>query len=182
MQLKRAALHVILFSLTFVTTVFAGVQWLNLNPYELADVKRGIPYGVAVCFILLTHEFGHYFAARAHKVDATLPYFLPFPSFMLGGVFPFGTLGAVIRLRSSIDSRRALFDIGASGPIAGFVASVLCLLYGFTTLPTIDYLYSIHPEYVGMPSIPKGGLTFGAPCCIPCWAKLWRAKLISYRP
>jgi membrane-associated protease RseP (regulator of RpoE activity) len=163
MLLKRVALHVILFSLTFVTTVFAGVQWLNLNPYELADVERGIPYGVAVCFILMTHELGHYFAARVHRVDVTLPYFLPFPSFLLGGVFPFGTLGAVIRLRSSITSRKVLFDIGASGPIAGFVASIFCLVYGFSTLPTIDYLYSIHPEYVGMPSIPKGGLTFGAP-------------------
>ena len=161
--LKRIVIHLLLFVLTFVTTAFAGVHWLNLNPYELNNIGRGIPYAIAVCIILLAHELGHYTAARCHRIDATLPFFLPFPSFLVGGIFPFGTLGALIRIKSRIDSRRALFDVGASGPIAGFVASLVFLIYGFSTLPPIEYLYAIHPEYARMASIPKGGLTFGTP-------------------
>jgi membrane-associated protease RseP (regulator of RpoE activity) len=111
--------------------------------------------------MLLSHEMGHYLAAIRNKIAATLPYFLPFPSFLFFGFFPFGTLGAVIRLQSSVTSRRALFDIGAAGPIAGFVVSVTFLIIGFVTLPTIDYLYTIHPEYVGLGHIPTDGLTFG---------------------
>jgi membrane-associated protease RseP (regulator of RpoE activity) len=161
--LKRGGGHLLWFLLTFVTTVLAGVQWLNLNPYELTNIGRGVPYGVGVCAILLAHELGHFVAARSHRIDATLPFFLPFPSFLAGGFFPFGTLGAVIRMKSRVDSRKALFDVGASGPLAGFVTSLAFLYHGFTTLPPIEYLYSIHPEYARMASLPKGGLTFGAP-------------------
>ena len=64
--------------------------------------------------ILLSHEFGHFIAARIHKVDASLPYFIPLPF-----LSPFGTMGAVIRMRSVIPTRRALLDIGAAGPLAG---------------------------------------------------------------
>jgi membrane-associated protease RseP (regulator of RpoE activity) len=170
--LKRGVIHLFLFILTFVTTVFAGVQWLNLNPYELANIERGIPYAIAVCTILLAHELGHYIAARYHSIDATFPFFLPFPSFLLGGLFPFGTLGALIRIKSPIVSRRALFDVGASGPIAGVVASLAFLFYGFSSLPTVDYLYAIHPEYARMASLPKGGLTFGAPLAYSSFGKI----------
>jgi membrane-associated protease RseP (regulator of RpoE activity) len=147
--------------LTFFTTTFAGVQWLNRDPLELTNFASGLPYGILIIAMLLSHEMGHYLAAVRNKVAATLPYFLPFPSFLFFGFFPFGTLGAVIRLQSSVTSRRALFDIGATGPIAGFVLSVVFLIIGFVTLPTIDYLYTIHPEYVGLDSIPAEGLTFG---------------------
>ncbi len=172
MVVKRILIHSLLLVLTFVTTTFAGVQWLNLNPYELVNIWRGLPYAIAVCIILLVHELGHYSAARFHKIDATLPYFLPFPSFLFGGIFPFGTLGALIRIKSRIDSRRALFDVGASGPIAGFVASSISLIYGFRTLPPIEYLYAIHPEYARMASLPKGGLTFGTPLLYSLFGKL----------
>jgi membrane-associated protease RseP (regulator of RpoE activity) len=109
--------------------------------------------------MLASHEFGHYIAARIHQVQSTLPFFIPFPSFL--GVFPFGTLGAVIRLRSAIPSRKVIFDIGAAGPLAGFVVSVIILAVGFITLPSKTYLYTIHPEYAQMSSIPTEGLTFG---------------------
>jgi len=159
--LRRLAVHVGLLLLTFVTTTFAGVQWLNRDPLELTNFVSGLPYGILIVTMLLSHEMGHYLAALRNKVAATLPYFLPFPSFLFFGFFPFGTLGAVIRLQSSVTSRRALFDIGAAGPIAGFVVSTVFLIIGFVTLPTIDYLYAIHPEYVGLDSIPTEGLTFG---------------------
>jgi len=110
--------------------------------------------------MLSSHEFGHYFAARHHGVSSTLPFFLPFPSFF--GLFPFGTLGAVIRLRSAIPSRKVLFDIGAAGPIAGFIVSLVILIVGFYTLPPKEYLYTIHPEYAQMQQLPAGGLSFGA--------------------
>lgn len=110
--------------------------------------------------MLASHEFGHYLAARHHGVSVTLPYFIPFPSFP-ELFLSFGTLGAVIRIKSSIKSSRVLFDIGAAGPLAGFVVSMTFLVIGFVTLPPIEYLYSIHPEYAHMDEVPLGGLVFG---------------------
>jgi membrane-associated protease RseP (regulator of RpoE activity) len=75
--------------------------------------------------ILLCHEFGHYFAARLHKVDASLPYFIPMPR-----LSPFGTMGAVIHMRDPITTRRALLDIGAAGPLAGMVVAVPAYAWG----------------------------------------------------
>jgi membrane-associated protease RseP (regulator of RpoE activity) len=153
-------LHLGLFLLTFVTTALAGVQWLNRNFLELDNFSDGIPYAALILLMLSSHEFGHYTAARLHQVKATLPFFIPFPSFF-GLIVPFGTLGAVIKLQSSVPSRKVLFDIGAAGPISGFVVSMIILAIGFRTLPPIDFLYSIHPEYAQMSSIPESGLTFG---------------------
>ncbi len=146
--------------MTLFTATLAGVQWLNKDFLELTNLPLGVPYSILLVLMLGSHEFGHYIAARIHKVDATLPYFIPFPS-LYGFLVPFGTLGAVIRVRSAIPSRKATFDIGASGPIAGFIVSCAILVVGFRTLPGIDYLYSIHPEYAQMTSIPATGLTFG---------------------
>jgi membrane-associated protease RseP (regulator of RpoE activity) len=159
----KLPLHVALLVLTFVTTTLAGVQWLNIDPFELGNISRGLPFSLCVCSILLAHEMGHYVAARIHHVDTTLPFFIPFPGFLLDGLLSFGTMGAVIRIRSHIDSRKILFDIGAAGPIAGFVVSLAILIAGYLTLPSIDYLYSIHPEYARMDHLPTGGLTFGTP-------------------
>ena len=160
MRIRTLVIHASLLVLTFLTMAFAGVAWLNKNPIELTNFVYGIPYAVLLLVMLLSHEMGHYLMARRHGVEATLPYFLPFPSFVLG-LFPFGTLGAVIQLRSPVQSRRALLDIGAGGPIAGFIVSVVYLVVGFITLPSIDFLYEIHPEYVGLSQIPTEGLTFG---------------------
>jgi membrane-associated protease RseP (regulator of RpoE activity) len=74
-------------------------------------------------------------------------------------------MGAVIKLQSEVPSRRILFDIGAAGPLAGFVVSTGFLVYGFSHLPPIEFLYTIHPEYANLPAIPEGGpnaLTFGS--------------------
>jgi membrane-associated protease RseP (regulator of RpoE activity) len=156
---KMYLTHLILFVLTFLTTTLAGVQWLNADPLELANFPLGLTYAVLILLMLSAHEFGHYFAARYHGVPTTLPFYLPFPG--LFAIVNFGTFGAVIRIRSSIPSRKVLFDIGAAGPIAGFVASMVILIYGFATIPPIEYLYSIHPEYSQMVTIPEGGLRFG---------------------
>ncbi|MEW6510642.1 MAG: site-2 protease family protein [Bacteroidota bacterium] len=157
---KRLLIHATLFILTFLTTTLAGVQWLNRDPYEIANFDSGLTYAIPLLAILLSHEFGHYIAARYHGVSATLPYFLPFPAFLFG-IAPFGTLGAVIRIQSRIESRKSLFDIGSAGPVAGFVVSLIILIVGFRTLPNLEYLYTIHPEYRSMAGIPESGLTFG---------------------
>ncbi|HAL56695.1 MAG TPA: site-2 protease family protein [Bacteroidetes bacterium] len=123
----------------------AGVQWSGRNPFELTNLEYGLEYSFAILFVLGMHEFGHYFAARFHDVKVTLPFFLPFPP--LPFFLNFGTLGAVIRTRSVVPSRKAMFDIGVAGPLAGFVACILLLVYGLLALPQTDFILSIHPNY-----------------------------------
>lgn len=156
---KQYSIHIILFLLTFLTTTIAGVGWLQKDPYDLTNFQSGILYSALILLMLSAHEFGHYFAARYHGIDATLPFFIPFPPFLI--LNQFGTMGAVIRLRSPVSSRKVLFDIGAAGPIAGFVVTAAILAVGYSTLPSKEYLYSIHPEYALLPEIPEGGLRFG---------------------
>jgi membrane-associated protease RseP (regulator of RpoE activity) len=144
---NKYAIHVFLFVVTFVTTVIAGMEWTTgqLGPYEVETLAKGLPYAFSILFILGCHEFGHYFAALFHKVKATLPYFIPFPP--IPGLFHFGTMGAVIKTRSPIPNNKAMFDIGVAGPIAGFIACLIVLFYGFTNLPGTEYILTIHPDY-----------------------------------
>jgi membrane-associated protease RseP (regulator of RpoE activity) len=90
-----------------------------------AAARHGAEFTASLLAILLAHEFGHYFAARWHKVDATLPFFIPMPL-----LSPFGTMGAVIRMRGTIKTRRALMDIGASGPLAGLALAIPLYVIG----------------------------------------------------
>ncbi|GMU84985.1 MAG: peptidase M50 [Ignavibacteriales bacterium] len=150
---------VLLFILTFITTTFAGVDWVGRSSavIELSELSKGLPYSIAILFVLGVHEFGHYFAAIHHKVKTSLPYFIPFLSFE--GIFlSFGTMGAVIRTRSVIYTRTALFDIGVYGPIAGFVACLAVYIYGFITLPGPEYLLAIHPDFLS-PEYGKNALS-----------------------
>ncbi len=142
----------------FFTVTIAGVQWLNKNPFDLSSFSLGLPYAFAVFTILSAHEFGHYFAARYHHIDTTLPYYIPAPSFLLN---PFGTLGAVIRVREPLTKRNALFDVGIAGPLAGLIVTFAWLYVGFQTVPDMTYLYKIHPDYVTT-GIPPNGFTFGS--------------------
>ena len=158
--LKTATVHGGLFVLTFVTTTLAGVQWLNKNPFELSQFFLGLPYSFLLLAFLTAHEMGHYVAARMHEVETTLPFFLPFPPFLIG---PFGTFGAVIKIKSELRDRESLLDIGAAGPISGFIVCLCTLAWGLTHLPSIEYLYSIYPEYRKLAEIPTDGLTFGKP-------------------
>jgi len=145
LSLLRLLLHSTLFILTLFTTTVAGVQWVGYDPTLLENFHHGLAYSIALLAILSAHEFGHYFAARYHGVKATLPYYIPFP--LIPGVINFGTLGAVIRTKSPVLSRKSMFDIGVAGPIAGFVVSLFILAYGFATLPDTDYILRIHPNY-----------------------------------
>jgi membrane-associated protease RseP (regulator of RpoE activity) len=149
--------NIILFIFAFFTTTMAGAGWLNKDPYNLDNFRYGLTYSILILFVLSCHEFGHYFAAKIHKVKVTLPYYIPFPFLFLN---PFGTMGAVIRMKSPSQTKKALFDIGIAGPVAGFVASMGVLVWGMTHLPSYEYIYNIHPEYQAT-GIPLEGFSFG---------------------
>lgn len=157
MNIRRILLHGALFVATFITCMMAGAQWLMVDVSDVANWSSGLTYAILVMTFLATHEFGHYFAARIHGVDASLPYFIPVPA----TIMPFGTFGAVIRTRTPMLSRKVLFDIGVSGPIAGFIVCLAFLIVGFATLPGPEYILSIHPEYNSIADIPATGLMFG---------------------
>ena len=156
-KIKSYLIHIGLFIVTFVTATLAGVEWTTgqFPPYEFSMIAKGLPYSISILLIITFHEFGHYFAAKYHKVRATLPYYIPLPP--IPYFINFGTMGAVIRTKSPIYSKKAMFDIGIAGPLAGFVVSMAILVYGFTHIPTIDYLLQIHPDYFS-PEYGKGGL------------------------
>ncbi len=121
-------LNVVLFLATVGTTMWAG-SFLAAPPQSLADILnplrllRGLPFALALLAILGIHELGHYFIARRHGVDVTPPYFIPVP-------FGLGTFGAFIQLRSPVEDRRALFDVGLAGPVAGFVVALPLMTLG----------------------------------------------------
>jgi membrane-associated protease RseP (regulator of RpoE activity) len=149
--------NILLFIATFFTTTLSGVFWANRDPYQLFNFPAGLLYSVLLLSVISAHEFGHYFAARFHKIDVTLPFYIPFPFLMLN---PFGTMGAVIKMKSRTQSRKSLFDIGIAGPISGWVVAMGILIFGYFTLPPISFLYKIHPEYQST-GIPTTGFTFG---------------------
>jgi Zn-dependent protease len=94
------------------------------------ELWRGLPYAGSILLILGAHEFGHYFAARRHKLAVTLPYFIPLPF-----ISAFGTLGAFIQLREPMRNRKTLLDVGAAGPLAGLIVAIPILLIGLSTAP-----------------------------------------------
>lgn len=144
---KNYLLHIGLFLITFFTTTIAGAQWITGTggPYEIEFLLEGLPYSLSILFIITCHEFGHYFAALYHKVKATFPYYIPFPPIPF--FINFGTMGAVIRTKSPVPTKKAMFDIGVAGPLAGFAACLIILIYGFLNVPGVDYILNIHPDY-----------------------------------
>jgi membrane-associated protease RseP (regulator of RpoE activity) len=124
---QRPLLHVLLFAATFFTAAMQSALELGVDVFsDPFGIRAGLPFAIAVMSILLCHELGHYALALVHRVDASLPYFIPAPPLL----FPFGTLGAFIRMRSVPPNRRALFDIGAAGPWAGLLVTIPVLIIG----------------------------------------------------
>jgi membrane-associated protease RseP (regulator of RpoE activity) len=146
-------LHPLLFIATVITTTLAGAEWM-FGKYVFVEESRmtwanflaGFQFSFPFLMILTVHEFGHYFTAQYHKIKVTLPYYIP----LWFGFLPlpsFGTMGAFIKIKEQIPSKKIYFDIGISGPIAGFVVAIFVMWYGFTHLPEPDYIFQIHPEY-----------------------------------
>ena len=164
---KSLVIACVLFLLTLCTCLAAGTQfatayannqaasldeWVKAftlfykNPAGLA---AGIPFAVTLLTILLAHELGHFFACRHHGIRASYPFFIPFPSLI-------GTFGAFILIRSAIRTRRALFDVGASGPLMGFVFAIPALIYGVA-----------HAKFVpGIADPKQAEVIFGAPLAL----------------
>ncbi len=127
----RWRLPLVLFLATVGSIIVSGAAYAqSAHEHAPFHIREGLPFAAALLGILLTHEFGHYIAARLHRVNASLPLFLPLPFVSLAG-----TLGAIIVMRDRIRSRNALLDIGASGPLAGMVVAVPVLLYGLSQSP-----------------------------------------------
>ena len=123
--------NVILFIATLITTTLVGSIMAGSNPFtSIAGLKNGLPFSLTLLSILGIHEFGHYFAARFWKINVTLPFFIPAP------FIPIGTFGAVIKMKSSIPNRKALIDVGAMGPIAGFVVAIAASIVGLSMSET----------------------------------------------
>jgi membrane-associated protease RseP (regulator of RpoE activity) len=109
-------------------------MWLNKDPFDLSTFVSGLSYSIPILLFLGAHEFGHYFAARIHRIKTTLPYFIPIPPFLLN---PFGTMGAIIKIKEPIQSKKALLDIGIAGPLSGFAIALIIYLYGIFHYPLL---------------------------------------------
>jgi membrane-associated protease RseP (regulator of RpoE activity) len=149
---RRSGLNLLLFGLTLLSTLAAGsivagsFPFLTFNPLlQPMRLLDGVPFAFTLLAILGTHEFGHYFTARYHGASVSLPFFIPAPP----PIFLFGTLGAVIRMRSPARDRNSLFDIAVAGPLAGLVVALPLLLLGLSW------------SRVGMVLPEHAGLTFG---------------------
>jgi membrane-associated protease RseP (regulator of RpoE activity) len=123
---RRLVVHGGLLLVTALTTTIAGALWADADPFSLGGLARGLPFSISLLLILLCHESGHYLMCVRHGIDASLPYFLPAPPLL----FPWGTFGAFIRVRSRFPDRDALFDMGAAGPWAGFVVALVVMVIG----------------------------------------------------
>ncbi len=150
-ETARPGLNLLLFVLTLLSTLAAGYliagsfPFITFNPFlRPLRLLDGVPFSFTLIAILGTHEFGHYFTARRYGASVSLPFFIPAPP----PIFLFGTMGAVIRMRSPARDRNSLFDIAVAGPLAGLVVAVPALLLGLS--------------WSQVAKIPAGGaMTFG---------------------
>src|SRR6185312_13149880 len=192
---KEWVRHSFLLLLTIITTTFAGIMgpsqevdlaepntvlgWILYIPHVyLATVGKlvsytfhnphvliqGVTFSAALLTILLAHEMGHYLACLRYGVAATLPFFIPAPPLILAGTF-----GAFIKIKAPIPTRRALFDIGLAGPLAGFVALIPIAVIGVLSM--------------GPPIAPQGNeIFFNDPLLIRLLARLLHVPLSPYSP
>ena len=162
----RYWLHILLLLLTLLTTSIVGaslsadfaadrpVEFAGFDGYvrvwhHPADLIAGLPFALALLFILMCHEMGHYIAAHRYRVNATLPFFLPAPTLI-------GTMGAFIRIRSAVPTKRAMFDIGIAGPIAGFAALLPVLAIGVAMSKVIPGIAERGDLIFGTPLLLRG--------------------------
>jgi membrane-associated protease RseP (regulator of RpoE activity) len=129
---RLPVLNLALFALTLLTTTMAGADMAGAPvilaaPASLTNLVAGLSFSIPLMLILFSHEMGHYLTSRRYGVDVSLPYFLPAP---MPSLFFIGTFGAFIRMRSPARTRRAMFDIGAAGPWAGFIVALIAIIIG----------------------------------------------------
>lgn len=132
-SMELRPIHIILFFATLTTTTLAGAMMFSISVKSLSFLwfLKGLWFSIPIIFILLCHEFGHILALRKHCVSSTFPYFIPAPTLI-------GTFGAVMKLRMPIKTSSALLEIGAAGPIFGFVAAIPITILGFALSKITD--------------------------------------------
>jgi len=166
--------NIVLALATIASTLYVGTMWYYIRD-PLAhplSMLQAWPFTAAVLGVLGIHELGHYVMSRYHDVDATLPYFIPMPTFI-------GTMGAVIRMKGQMPDRKALFDIGVAGPIAGLVATVVVTAIGLSLPPLAvpawvvnspntmqvqfgkPLLFRVIAAVMGVPATYQNPVTFG---------------------
>ncbi len=168
MTRKRLTLHGVLFVLTVISTYFVAGFW----------------YAFPLMSILLCHEMGHFVMSQTYGVEATLPFFIPFP------LSPFGTFGAIIKMKGLIPNRKALFDIGAGGPLAGLILTFPAIYFGLKASKIVP-LNSLHGrglilgdsllfkglQYLALGPIPKGYDVVLHPAAYAGWVGLFVTAL-----
>ncbi len=143
---ERPWINVVLALATFITTMVMGSFLFGADPITTpSDVLKGVPFTIAIMTVLGAHEAGHYLVAKKHGMQTSLPYFIPFPSMI-------GTMGAIIKHRGPIPNRKALFDVGVSGPLIGLFVSVIVTVIGLLQpqLPPVPGGYQIQ---LGIPPL-----------------------------
>lgn len=127
--IARPVLALGLLSITLITTTVIGVEISGIPPDQLqsdpALLIKGLPYSLGIIAILAVHELSHYLSALHHKIQTTLPYFIPFPDWL-------GTFGAFIQMRSPVPDRKALFDFAIAGPVGGMIVTLPILIWGLS--------------------------------------------------
>jgi membrane-associated protease RseP (regulator of RpoE activity) len=179
---RRLALNVTLFVLTCVSTLVAGAGFSGSPTFDAFRSSlvgtlflSGVPFAATLLAILAVHEFGHYFTARRYRAVVSLPYFIPAPP----PLFLFGTLGAIIQMRSPARDRNTLFDIAAAGPLAGLVVALPALLLGLEwsrVVPAVDHIAFGHSllmrwlVQLRFGPIPEGMMLYTHPMADAAWA------------
>jgi membrane-associated protease RseP (regulator of RpoE activity) len=187
---RRASVNLVLFLLTMASTFLAGalpmgaIPFVNFDPLrEPLDVRHGLQFAGTLLAILVTHEFGHYFTARYYRATVSLPFFIPVPP-----PFLFGTLGAIINMRSPTRDRNSLFDIAVAGPLAGLAVALPALWLGLSwsrvgavpdggSVSFGDSLLTGLLTYLRFGHIPEGHDVFIHPVALAAWVGLFVTAL-----
>jgi len=178
MELKK--IHIVLFVLTLMTTFLTGFL-----PH--GSVNEGITFSLAILFILGSHEMGHYYYGKKYLVSITPPYFIPAPPV----ISPIGTFGAFIRIGSRIPTKKALFDIGIAGPLAGIIATIPIIIIGliYSSIVPVNITESEGVYQLGSPilftiiekaffgNIPEGFILYLHPIAFAGWVGLFVTSL-----
>jgi len=173
-------IHIILFVLTVITTFITGLTFGG-------SITSAVSFSAALLFILGSHEMGHYYYGRKYGVAITPPYFIPAPPF----ISPIGTFGAFIKIKSAISTKKALFDIGIAGPLAGIAATIPVLILGIkmSTIVKVSEFESGGGLLLGTPllfsffsevffgPIPEGYDLFVHPVAFAGWVGLFVTAL-----
>jgi membrane-associated protease RseP (regulator of RpoE activity) len=169
--------NLILFILTLLSTFAAGAFMENQNIFENPLlIYKGATFAMPLLLILLFHEFGHYIMSRKNRIRVSLPYFIPGPTIL-------GTFGAIIRSKSPFKNRKELLDVGATGPIAGFIISILALFFGLQASQVVqeipgqgiilgDSLVFKLISWLVLKNVPEGYDVLLSPMAFAGWAGL----------